>query len=187
MVSVPGEAVSNTLPPKLPMLALGLWQCGLFLAIEAPFRRWLERATPWTATVLINGMIMTIYLWHLTAATLVIGLALLLGNIGLAVVPGSGTWWALRPAWLAVYLLALTPLALLFGRFERGRAAVPSATAWRLVIGAAMVCSGLALLALDGIGGGGWLGLRLWVLVLPFAGSVLAGVLPIGIPARRSA
>jgi hypothetical protein len=186
MVSVPGEAVSNTLPPKLPMLALGLWQCGLFLALEAPLRRWLERATPWTGTVLINGMIMTIYLWHLTAATLVIGLAFLLDGIGLSVVPGSGAWWALRPAWVAAYLLVLTPLVLLFGRFERGRAGVPAAAPWRLVLGAALVCSGLALLAHDGIAGNGWLGLRIWVLVLPVAGAALAGVLPIGIPLRRS-
>jgi hypothetical protein len=186
MVSVPGEAISNTLPPKLPMLALGLWQCGLFIGIEAPLRRWLERATPWTATVLINGIIMTIYLWHLTAATLVIVLAFLFDGIGLSVAPGSGAWWAFRPVWMAGYLVAFAPLVLLFGRFERGRAGVPSAAAWRLVSGAALVCCGLALLAHDGIAGGGWLGLRLWVLVLPVAGAVLAGVLPIGLPARGS-
>ena len=143
-------------------------------------RRWLTRAKPWTVTVLINGMIMTSYLWHLTAATLVIGLALLLGDMGLAIEPGSGAWWVLRPAWLAVYLLALTPLALAFGRFERGRVAVSSVATWRLVVGAVLVCGGLASLAFDGIGGSGWLGLRLWVLLLPFGGAVLAGVLPVG-------
>ncbi len=187
MVTVRAGELSNTLPPKLPMLALGLWQCGLVLTVERPMRRWLERAIPWTGTVLINGMIMTVYLWHLTASTLVIGLALLLGNVGLTIAPGSGVWWAVRPAWLAIYLLTLTPLALMFGRFERGRAGVPSTAAWRLVVGAALVCAGLALLALGGIGGSGWLGLRLWVLLLPFVGAVLAGVLPVGLPATRHA
>ena len=36
--------------------------------------------------------------------------------------PGSGAWWALRPVWLVVYLLALLPFALGFGRFERSAA-----------------------------------------------------------------
>jgi len=184
MVSVPGEALSNSLPPKLPMLALGLWQCGLFLTMEGPLRRWLQRAKPWTGTVLINGMIMTIYLWHLTAATLVMGVALLLGDIGLSVLPGSGLWWALRPAWMAVYLVALIPLVLLFGRFEGARRGVAAVAPWRLVLGAAMVCGGLALLALNGIGGTGWFGLSVTVLFLPIAGAFLAGVLPTGRPPK---
>ncbi|NNG17785.1 MAG: acyltransferase family protein, partial [Gemmatimonadales bacterium] len=162
MVSVPGEAVSNTLPPKLPMLALGIVQTGLLLSIEAPLRRWLRRLTPWTWTVLVNGMIMTVFLWHLTASSLVIGLALLLGDVGLTLAPASGAWWAARPVWLLVYALALIPFALGFGRFERGAKGRPIA-AWRPVVGAALVCAGLALLALDGIAGTGWLGLRLWV------------------------
>ncbi|NNK99949.1 MAG: hypothetical protein HKO88_12940, partial [Xanthomonadales bacterium] len=49
---------------------------------------------------------------------------------------------------------------------------------WRLVSGAILICAGLALLALDGVAGDGWLGLRLMVLLLPFAGAVLAGVNP---------
>jgi len=176
MVSVPGQDVSNTLPPKLPMLALGLVQSGLLLSLERPFRSWLRRLRPWTATVLVNGMIMTIYLWHLTASTLVIGLALLLGNAGLTAPPGSGLWWALRPIWLTLYALVLAALALGFGRFERGGRAAPAA-AWRLVVGAAIVCGGLALLALKGVGGGGRWGLSAWVL-LPFVGAALAAVNP---------
>ncbi len=179
MVSVPGEAVSNSLPPKLPMLLLGMMQIGLALALEAPARRWLERPRPWTATVLVNGMIMTIFLWHLTASTIIIGLALQFGTIGLTLEPGSGAWWAARPLWLGLYLVLLTPLALIFGIFERGGGAGPAAAAWRQIAGAVMVCGGLSFLALDGIGGTGWLGLRWWVVMLPLAGAVLAGVNPL--------
>ncbi len=176
MVSVPGEEVSNTLPPKLPMLAIGIVQTGLLLSLETPFRRWLRRARPWTWTVLVNGMIMTVFLWHLTASSLVIGLALLVGgDVGLTLSPGSGAWWAARPVWLLVYALALIPFALVFGRFERGGAGRPI-MAWRPVLGAALVCTGLALLALDGVAGGGWFGLRVWVLALPFVGAAVAGV-----------
>ena len=179
MVSVPGQEISNTLPPKISMLALGIVQCGLLLSIEAPMRRWLSRARPWAAVVLVNGMIMTVFLWHLTASTLAIGCALLLDDIGLKMMPGSGEWWALRPVWLFIYLLTLLPFALGFGRFERGTAGEPIHPSWRLVAGAILICAGLALLALDGVAGDGWLGLRPAVLLLPFAGAVLAGVNPL--------
>jgi hypothetical protein len=178
MVSVPGEEISNTLPPKIPMLALGIVQCGLLLSIEGPMRRWLSRITPWTAVVLVNSMIMTVFLWHLTASTLAIGLALWLDGIGLQAMPGSATWWLMRPVWIVAYLLVLVPFALGFGRFERASAGTHIHAPWRLVIGGVLLCAGLGLLALDGVTGGGWLGLRIWVLVLPFAGAVFAGINP---------
>ena len=178
MVSVPGQEISNTLPPKISMLALGIVQCGLLLSIEKPMRRWLSRATPWTAVVLVNSMIMTVFLWHLTASTLAIGCALLFGGIGLDVYPGTAAWWAMRPVWLVVYLVALLPFALGFGRFERSAAGDSTYPPWRLVSAAIMICAGLALLALDGVVGDGWLGLRPVALLLPFAGALLAGVNP---------
>jgi len=178
MVSVPGQDVSNTLPPKIAMLALGIVQCGLLLSIESPMRRWLARAAPWTAVVLVNGMIMTVFLWHLTASTLAIGGALLLDDVGLRVIPGSGSWWAIRPVWLGVYVLALLPFALGFGRFERSGVGQRIYPAWRLVTAALLICAGLALLALGGVAGNGWLGLQTAVL-LPFVGAVLAGVNPL--------
>lgn len=179
MVSVPGEAVSNSLPPKLPMLLLGVIQIGIVLACESPVRRWLQRPRPWTATVLVNGMIMTIFLWHLTASTIIIGLALQFGNVGLQIQPGSGAWWATRPIWLGIYLLLLIGLVLIFGIFERGGRGGPPAAAWRQIAGAILMCGGLSFLALDGIGGTGWLGLRWWVVLLPVAGAALAGVNPL--------
>jgi fucose 4-O-acetylase-like acetyltransferase len=179
MVSVPGQEISNTLPPKISMLALGIVQCGLLLSIEAPMRRWLDRITPWTAVVLVNSMIMTVFLWHLTASTLSIGVALWLDGIGLHAQPGSETWWFMRPAWIVVYLLALLPFALGFGRFERSSAGARIHSPWRLVPGGILLCAGLALLALDGVAGEGWLGLRTWVLLLPFAGAVIAGINPL--------
>jgi hypothetical protein len=179
MVGVPGQAISNSQPPKIAMLVLGIVQCGLLLTLEAPMRRWLSRAGPWTAVVLVNSMIMTVFLWHLTASTLAIGCMMWFSGIGLHAVPGSGTWWIIRPAWLLVYLLALLPFALGFGRFERGNPAGEAPAPWRLVTGAALICSGLSFLALDGVAGDGWLGLRVGVLLLPFAGAVLARVNPL--------
>jgi hypothetical protein len=179
MVSVPGDEVSNTLPPKFAMLALGMTQTGILLAFESQAQRWLTRIGPWSATLLINSMIMTIYLWHLTASTLVIGIAWQLGNIGLDVDPGSQLWWLLRPVWLVIYIVALSLLAALFHGLERGTTGtLRPISSWRLVSGAMVVCAGLALLALAGIVGDQWLGLRLYVLCLPFLGAVIAGILP---------
>jgi len=179
MVSVPGQEVSNTLPPKIAMLALGVVQCGLLLSIESPMRRWLAKPAPWTAVVLINGMIMTVFLWHLTASTLAIGAASWFGGVGLDITPGSGSWWAMRPLWIGTYLLALLPFALGFGRFERSPASGRIYPGWRLVVGALLMCAGLGLLALDGIAGGGPFGLRLGTLFMLFAGAALAGVNPL--------
>jgi hypothetical protein len=183
MVGVPGEPLSNTSPPKITLLALATAQGGLLLALQAAARRWLARGAPWTATILVNGMIMTIYLWHPTAMLFVIALADGLGGIGLRLSPGSGAWWASRPVWHGVLAAALLPLVAIFGRFERPRARRgPPPAAPRLLGGAVLVCAGLALLALDGIGGDAWLGLRLVAVSMPFAGAVL--ILAPSVPRR---
>ncbi len=110
--------------------------------------------------------------------TLITGLALRLGRVGLAVEPGSASWWAARSLWLSVYSLALV-----FGLFERGGGGPPAA-AWRQVAGAVFLCGGLALLAREGIGGVGWLGLRWWAVLLPFAGAALGGLNLLATPQR---
>jgi hypothetical protein len=173
MVGVPGEAVSNTLPPSLAMLALGAAQAGFLLSLEPLLRRWLASTTPWTLTVLVNGMIMTVYLWHLTVMILLVGILVRLGGIGLGLEPGSSTWWASRPLWMVVLIVALLPFLGIFGRFERPAAISPGRepAGWRMVAGTLFVCAGLALLALAGI--------RVWVIAMPFVGAALLGLLPI--------
>ncbi len=182
MVSVPGDAFSNSFPPKLPMLLLGIAQSGMLLFFEATLGRWLARPSVWTATIVVNGMIMTIYLWHVTAAAFVVGFALLLslvgfGTMGLGIEPGSGAWWAVRAVWMLLYCAALLALLPIVSRFEHGHAVPRSVAGWRRVTGALVVCTGLAALALGGVGGEGWFGLRIYALLLPFIGAWLAGLL----------
>jgi len=176
MISVPGEEVSNSRPPSVALLALGAWHAGLVLALERTARGWLARLRPWTATVLVNATIMTLYLWHATVMVLVVGLAFALGGTGLGTPPGTAAWWASRPLWLGFLLAILLVFVAVFGHFEaraRGRASSPPA-AWQSVIGAAALCFGIAALALGGIAGAGFLGVRVSVLVLTFAGAMLA-------------
>ena len=177
MISVPDAAISNTLPPKLPLLALAIAQTGFVLSAEAPLRRWLNRPWPWTLAVLLNGMIMTIYLWHSTALALVMGLAVALGNVGLSLVPASGAWWLARPAWLLAYALVLAVLMPLVARFERLPVPEARAAAWRQVAGAMLTCSGLAMLAYLGLGGTTTLTVQSAAALTPFFGAAMAGLL----------
>jgi hypothetical protein len=176
MVGVPGDAISNTTPPKVTLIALACLQGGLLLALQAPLRRWLDRSAPWTATVLVNGLIMTVYLWHMTALVLFLGLVHALGDPGLGIHPGTGLWWGTRPVWLSSLALALLPFALVFSRFERPKdTGGPPPAGWRQICGALLVCAGLAQLAKDGIAVPDGIGVRVeWVAAI-FAGAALAG------------
>jgi len=170
LVGVPSDAISNTLPPKLPLLALAAAQIGLILAFEAPLKRWLSRRVPWAATILVNGMIMTIFLWHSTVMMLLVGLAFWIWPPLLSAQPDSGLWWATRPVWLLAYAVATLPFLLTFSRFERPGKPGESTPIWRQLLGISITCLGLAMLAMGGIGGPEWLGLRWVPLLLPLIG-----------------
>jgi len=180
MIGVPGSELSNSMPPTLALLALGIAQTGLALALEKPARHMLGGLTAWTSVVLINGMIMTVYLWHLTAFVLVMVAAWMLGGIGLHVQPGSMEWWLARPIWFLLYIVLLFPFILLFARYESGgKAAEGDVTHVRLILGMLMICTGLAMTAAISIASPlGVTGVRLWVVALPFLGAALIGFGP---------
>lgn len=179
LVGVPGEEISNTTPPHLPLLALCAFQFGAVLLAEPALRRWLNRPTPWTVTVLVNGSIMTLFLWHSTAMMLAIGLAIGSNGAGLGLDPGSGAWWAWRPAWLLVYAAATTIFLLAFARLEQAsRREPPAPPAALLIVSVLLAGAGLSALALGGIRGEGPAGLRLVPLLMALAGLLGAGWLP---------
>ena len=180
MIGVPGSDLSNSMPPTLALLALGIGQTGLALALEPSGRRMLDNIRIWTGVVLVNGMIMTIYLWHLTAFVVVMVAAWLLGGVGLEVAPGSSAWWLARPVWFILYIVALFPLIMAFARFERmGKSGGVDVAPWRLVTGLLLVCVGLAMTAAISIASPiGVTGVRLWVVALPFIGAALVGFGP---------
>jgi hypothetical protein len=188
MVGVPGEEVSNTLPPDILLLALGAAQTGLVLMLEGPMRRLLDKTRVWAATVLVNGTIMTVYLWHLTVLALLVGLAKLAGGIGLHYVPGSDAWWLARIPWFVALIAGMVLLLPLVGRFER--ASPPPATfrpsPARILIGAALVSAGIAYLTLGGIAAAGGIGVRGVVVAGTIAGAWLIGAIgPTERPARQ--
>jgi hypothetical protein len=175
MVTVPGDEVTNTTPPSIALLALGITHGGLVIAAEAPARRWLERRWRWTASVLINSVILTLYLWHTTVMVLLVALLEWPGGRGLALTPNSAGWWLTRPLWI-VALAALVGIAIAaFGRFETpspGRAVVLP-PAWRSVAGAVTLCAGLVWIGSVGVGAANPVGLQIGPVALMLAGALL--------------
>ena len=180
MVGSPDEGLSNTLPPKITLLALGVFQFGLLLSIEKPMRRVLSGLRLWAATVLINSMIMTLYLWHLTVMVIIVALLYLAGGFGLGIEPGTQEWWLTRPIWIVVLYSVLLPVTILFSPLERRSrpAGAPVPSAARLVTGSLLICLGVALLAMFGIGSSPIPGLDIASFALVIVGSGISGLLP---------
>ncbi|MDH3377488.1 MAG: acyltransferase [Gammaproteobacteria bacterium] len=180
MVGSPDGTLSNTTPPKITLLALGIFQFGLLLAIESPMRRMLSGLRLWAATVLVNSMIMTLYLWHLTVMVIIVALAYLADGFGLGLDPGSLEWWLTRPIWIAFLYAVLIPVTFLLAPLERrGRTAhAPVPAAARQVGGAILICLGVALLALFGFGSSPLPGLDIAAFVAVIAGCGFSGLLP---------
>jgi len=117
MVGVSDGMVSNNAPPSICICALALFIVGGAMLLRPAASRWLERRKPWALTIGVNTVIMTAYLWHLTAMALAV---LVMYPLGWPQ-PEAGTleWWLLRPLWLGALTCFLVPLVMLCGRFER--------------------------------------------------------------------
>jgi fucose 4-O-acetylase-like acetyltransferase len=118
MLGTDVEPVSNMNPPTVNIMLLTFWLVGLVMLLREPARRWLERQGPWAAVIAANSVIMTLFLWHMTAF-LVAVLALHPLGLGQPTEP-TIRWWAERPIWVVAPGIALAAFVALFGRFERG-------------------------------------------------------------------
>ncbi|MGP4022713.1 acyltransferase family protein [Actinomadura sp. 3N407] len=121
MVAVPGAEVQNTSPPTVALLSLAAAQTGLVLLLRDRADRWLRRTRVWTAVVGVNAVILTAFLWHMTAVVIAAGA---LYPTGIFPQPpiGSAEWVLLRLPWLAFLAVTLAFLMTLFGWVEwRGR------------------------------------------------------------------
>ncbi|MFF0102459.1 acyltransferase family protein [Micromonospora sp. NPDC005257] len=170
MLHVPGERLDNAAPPSLALMATAAAQLGLILLLRGPAGRRLRRSGPWQAVIAVNAVALTLFLWHLTAAVLLVGLLDALGVLPTPPV-GSAAWWAWRVPWLLALAAVLAVLVAVFGPVE-ARTRRPAAT---------------------GLAGAGGRRLRAGLAVAGYAG-VLAGLLmnslapktapePLGLPA----
>lgn len=176
MVGLGTDEIDNAYPTRITQAFLGLLQAGVVLSLEPLLRRLVARRRVWVATVLVNGRIMSIYLWHLTMLGVLVAGSLALDGRGLRLVPDTAAWWATRPLWFAA-LGGLTVLAVIVvGRFESpGHDTRPAPYPLRPVLAALATCGGVGALAALGIVRDGEV---LWYLPLvPFAACLLGGVL----------
>lgn len=117
MIDVSGEGLHNSSPPTLALLAATCFQLGLVLSVRDRAERWLRRRRPWQAVVGMNSIIFTVFLWHMSAVVLLVGVLYALGALPTPPV-ATLTWWLWRVPWLAGLSVVLAILVAVFGRLE---------------------------------------------------------------------
>jgi peptidoglycan/LPS O-acetylase OafA/YrhL len=122
------EKISNAYPPTVCFLLGAVWAIGAVMLLRPVLSRWLQRAGPWKATIFTNGVIMTLFLWHMTAYLIAI---FAIWPLGLGQEEDTtAAWWAQRPVWILVPGSILAAIVLLVGRFERpARRRIPAGRA----------------------------------------------------------
>jgi hypothetical protein len=89
----------NTDPPTLALMALAATQVGVVLALQPAANRWLRRTRPWTAVVASNAVILTVFLWQMTAAAIAAVVLFPTGVMGQPPVD-SAAWLLWRVSWM---------------------------------------------------------------------------------------
>ncbi|MDJ0952625.1 MAG: acyltransferase [Acidimicrobiia bacterium] len=187
MLGIPGAGVTNMTPPTIAMFILGMMQLGFIWATQPAVRRFTSTGRNWHIVVSLSGVIMTVYLWHLSAMSLLAAGGLFAFDGALfSIEPASPLWWITRPLWLATLALVTLALTAVFARFEWNVNKKPTPQrVTTTVLG--LLLSGLALarVALVGLAdaqaGIDWL-----VPVLATAGAVALGAVPAHRRQKRS-
>jgi hypothetical protein len=157
MIGVPGQAVQNSEPPSIAMLAFGCAQAGLVMALAPALNRALRGGLVQRALARANSNVMALYLWHMIPVVIV---AIVGYPAGLLPQPeeGTGQWWLARLEWVVILsVVTAVELVLLwwgrrffaaplpvFGTFK-GRSAEPI-----MLAGAFLAAYGLAFVAAEG-------------------------------------
>jgi peptidoglycan/LPS O-acetylase OafA/YrhL len=119
LVALQGQERSHLFPTTAGVAALAVFQTGVATLFAPAISSWLRRRGPWTAVMAINSVILTVFLWHMTAL-LVALLALERAGLQLGSEPTVG-WWLQRPLWLVAPGVVLAGLVAVFARFELPR------------------------------------------------------------------
>jgi hypothetical protein len=135
----------------------------------------LERPRNWKAVIAANSVIMTVFLWHLTA--LLLGVLVMFPMGFPQPLGGTEQWWFTRPLWLGSLVVLLVPFVVGLARFER----YPSSERMQksqmplpaTLVGVGALVGGVAGIATSGFGQIALLGGALGNTALVGAGSLL--------------
>jgi surface polysaccharide O-acyltransferase-like enzyme len=157
MIGVPGQAVQNTEPPSLAMVAFGCAQAGLVISFAPVVNRALRQDAIQRVLSRANSNVMALYLWHMIPVVIV---AIVGYPAGLLPQPveGGADWWLARLECVAILsLVTAVELVLLWWGRRLFAAPLPSlnvlvgARAGPVMLaGTAMASYGLAYLAAQG-------------------------------------
>lgn len=173
MIGVPGQAVQNTTPPTVAMLAFACAQAGLVVTLAPALNRLLRAGFVKRMLFIANNNVMALYLWHMIPVVIV---AIVAYPAGLLPQPLEGTaeWWLVRLEWVAILILVTAvEIALLWWQRRLFAAplpmlGVPLTARWGEVVmlaGALMAAFSLHMFAYAGFAPDGHLP---WVNVLVF-------------------
>lgn len=126
MIGVPGQAIENTTPPTVAMMAFACTQAGLAMALAATLDRVLRHRPVQRVLSTANTNVMALYLWHMIPVVIV---AIVAYPAGLIPQPpeGSVAWWLVRLEWITI-LSVVTAVQMLLLWWQRRFFAVPLPT-----------------------------------------------------------
>jgi fucose 4-O-acetylase-like acetyltransferase len=190
MIGVPGQAVQNTEPPSLAMLAFGCAQAGLVISLAPALNRALRGRAVERVLARATSNVMALYLWHMIPVVVV---AIVGYPAGLLPQPVEGTaqWWLTRLEWVLVLsLVTAVELALLWWGRSFFAAPLPALNVLRgrwaepiTLVGAALAAYGLAYLAAAGFAPDGSFP---WPAAATFAvGVLLVALVPLRVSPTR--
>ncbi|MEN8112749.1 MAG: acyltransferase [Actinomycetota bacterium] len=179
MVGVDNDTPANMKPPTFAIALLGLAQAGVILGTRPAIQRLTQRIKVWHAVVAVSGILMTIFLWHLGAMSLVAAVGLFAFDGAMFLIePGTWVWWLTRPFWLLLLSGVTLVLVAIFAPFEWKISKKPPPTRAAAVTAGLLLCIGSAA-AVAQYGLATKTAAVNWIIpVMAIAGAALVGAYP---------
>jgi hypothetical protein len=157
MIGVPGQAVQNTEPPSVAMLAFGCAQAGLATSVAPALNRALRADSVQRVLSGANTNVMALYLWHMIPVVIVATIGYPAGLLPQPL-EGGASWWLGRLEWVVILsLVTVIELALLRWGRRLFAAPLPALNVlgrrWAepiMLAGVSMAAYGLAFFAAEG-------------------------------------
>ncbi len=140
------DMLQNLNPPRFALILLGMAQRAIMELLRPQLERISVKPRIKKATEFANSTSLTVYLWHASVMSALLGVLLACGTP--MPEPLSPAWWATGPLWLTVLLLAVIPVAAMLSRFEKASVGAFSAALGRKVVPATLLAVAAVVLVL---------------------------------------